>query len=155
MSNTVIYALDDYTNEGFLKPTKYLWLIWFFLCRGWILFVLAAASRSQNDDVLPILLPSMSELYGLMLSALPIAAIMWLIGLRNRDRLRLNRTLEYGFVVTLLVVIVQFVITANVILQQAGHFSWSYGITLLILFWSLLYLNTSKRARASFNNVTL
>ena len=151
----MIYALDEYNNEGFLKPTTYQWLIWFFLCRGWIIFVLSAASRSQGDDVLPILLPNMNELYGLMLSSLPIVAMMWLIGLRNRDRLRLNRWLQYGQTITVICLIVQTVITANVIVQHAGHFSWSYGITLLILFWSLLYIKTSKRARASFNNVMI
>ncbi len=147
-----MYAFEEYNREGFLKPTPIQWAIWLFLCRGWLIFVMAAASRSQNDDVLPLLLPSMTELYGLMLSSLPIVLLMWLIGLRSSERPRLNRMLTSGHSLTVACIAFQAILTGYEVFLSAGHFSWSHGVTLLVLFWSALYMSTSKRNKASFNN---
>ncbi len=145
------YAIENYNQHGFLKPPKLLWLSWVVLIRGWILFLLAGASREHGSEILLLLSPNTTNLYGLMLVSFPILFLMWLVELRKPESTVINRLVQLGYVTTIVVVGIQLIMATYSIYLHHWQFYWGEAITLLLLFWIAIYLVSNQKAHDCFN----
>jgi hypothetical protein len=145
----VRYSVEQHDKNGFLKAPIWLWLGWLFLAKAWIVFVVAGASRESGAKILGIVYPDQTTLYIGLVLGVPSIIFMWLIGLRNLERLWVNRIVSWGRFVTLMTIGVQFAQTFYHIHIESGAFSWANGITLMLLLWMAIYLVKSRSVRDS------
>ncbi|RBW64092.1 DUF2919 domain-containing protein [Vibrionales bacterium C3R12] len=144
------YAFEQYDQHGFLKAPLLVWLSWFFLAKAWVVFVVAGASRDSGAKILEIVYPDHAMLYLGLVAGVPSIIYMWLINLRSPDRKWINSISSQGRWVTLCVVLLQVVQTAYHVYLSNGLFSWSNGITLLLLLWAAIYLYKSRTVKDCF-----
>ncbi len=144
------YSIEEYDNEGFLKVPKWLWLGWLFLAKAWIVFIMAGISREVATDLLTIIYPVHSGLYLGLIAGSPAVLLLWLIGLRKPHRKLICKLLSRGKEITQLTAVTQLILISYQIYLESARFSWSNGITLLGLFWLLLYVSGSRRVRDCF-----
>ncbi|MGR5254213.1 DUF2919 domain-containing protein [Vibrio astriarenae] len=136
--------MDQYTDHGFLKAPILLMLGWFFLARAWVVFIVAGASREDGAKILEWVYPDSQMLKVGMLLGLPSLVFMWLIALRNQERKTINRIVSVAKPVTFLMILIQSAQTGYHIVLERGVFSWSHGVTLVIMLWFGLYVMKSK-----------
>ncbi len=145
------YSLESYDSNGFLKPPKLLWLGWIFLAKAWVVFILAGVSQQSGSEILSTLYPDHQVFYVGLTAGLPSIVLMWLVSLRSAKRPFINRVVCYGRGITIVTACLQLVQTCYAVYLSNGQFSWSNGLSLLGLFWLLLYLNYSRFIRDSFS----
>lgn len=144
------YPIEAYDRYGYLKPTLWLWGGWFLLARSWVVFAVAGASRDSGADILQYVYPDHTALYIGLATSVPVVLTMWLINLRNGERLWLDRSIQYAKPVTLLVIVGQLVQTLHHIQLDHGAFSWTNAVTLVFLLWFALFVLKSRRVKTCF-----
>ncbi|AOW81971.1 DUF2919 domain-containing protein [Vibrio mimicus] len=149
------YSIEQYDSQGFLKAPIWLWLGWLFLIRAWVMFVMAGVSREHGSRLLSLIYPDHSLLYVGLAMSVPILSLMWLITLRNHQRMWVNRIVAQGRAITLLIVIGQFVQTAFHVYLQHGAFHWANALTLVLLLWFGIYLVQSRHVQDSLQTPVL
>ncbi|MEJ3673301.1 DUF2919 domain-containing protein [Vibrio vulnificus] len=145
------YSIDHYDNQGYLKAPLLLWFGWFFLARAWVVFAGAGASRESGDKILQIVYPDNHTLYLGLLIGIPSVLLMWIMGLRKPGRQWIDKLTNYGRGFTLCLVLGQIVQTAYHVYLEHGEFSWTNGLTLLILLWFGIYLFNSQWVKDCFH----
>ena len=145
------YSLESYDSNGFLKPPKVLWLGWIFLAKAWVVFILAGASQQSGSEILSTLYPDHHVFYVGLSAGLPSIVLMWLVSLRSDKRPFVNRIVSYGRGITIATACLQLLQTCYAVYLSNGQFSWANGMSLLGLFWFLLYLKYSRFIRDSFS----
>ncbi|OBT08629.1 hypothetical protein A9264_05170 [Vibrio sp. UCD-FRSSP16_10] len=144
------YLIEEYDKNGYLKAPYWLWLCWLFLARGWIVFVMAAATRDKGSDILAMIYPNSSGLYTIMAMGVPCLLLMWVMELRSPDRQWLNKLIKLGRPVTVLIAIVQLSFELYYISLQHGQFSWGGSLSVVGLSWIIIYLFNSRRVKDCF-----
>ncbi len=144
------YSIEEYDDEGFLKAPKWLWLGWLFLAKAWIIFIVAGVSREVGTELLETIYPVHAALYTGLITGLPALILIWSIGLRKPQRKRVCILLSLGRGITQVTILTQLVVVIYQIYLESARFSWTNGITLLGLFWFLLYVSRSRRVKDCF-----
>lgn len=144
------YALEQYDKNGFLKLPSLVWILWLFLAKGCVVFIVAAASRQNSVEILTIIYPQTQALYYDMLLGGPVLILMWLVGLRHPERNWINRIVDCGRGVTIALIAVQFIQVGYQVYLDNGRFHWISALTLLLLLWFMLYAVQSRRLKDSF-----
>lgn len=67
-----------------------------FLARSWVVFAMAGVSRESGSKLLSIVYPDSSTLYLGLLAGVPSLLLMWLMGLRQPERSRVNKVMSYS-----------------------------------------------------------
>lgn len=143
------YSIEQYDSQGFLKAPLWLWLGWLWLNRAWVILVMAGVSREHGSRLLERVYPDHGLLYTGLAMSLPVLGLMWLITLRHVQRPRINQIIAQGRLITLLVVVGQFVQAAWQVYLQQGAFHWANALTLLLLLWFGIYLLRSRQVADS------
>ncbi|MDA9557564.1 DUF2919 domain-containing protein [Vibrio sp.] len=144
------YSIEKYDQYGFIKPPIWLWLGWMLLAKAWIVFIGAGVSREHGSRILDIIYPDSDLLYSGLAIGLPSILMMWLMGLRSADRMRINGIMSFGRIYSLLLTVILLGQTVYSVYLSRGKFSWEVGVILLFLSWFLLYLLRSKTVKACF-----
>ncbi len=145
------YPIEKYDTYGFIKVPLWLWLGWILLARAWLVFIMAAASRTEGGQILEIIYPDTDTLYlGLIMGA-PSVVLMWLVGMRNDTRHYINQITARGWFVTLALTLLQLVQVGYDIYCQAGLFHWSLALTCVLLVWFAIYLINTRYGKACFS----
>ncbi len=144
------YSIEEYDDEGFLKAPKWLVLGWLFLAKAWIIFIVAGVSREAGSELLAMIYPVHATLYIGLIAGLPVLILSWSISLRKPQRKWLCKLLNYGKGITQVAIWAQLVVVIYQIYLESARFSWANGITLLGLFWLLLYVSRSRRVKDCF-----
>ncbi|MGL5654680.1 MAG: DUF2919 domain-containing protein [Vibrio sp.] len=111
--------------------------------------VMAGVSREHGSRLLERVYPDHGLLYTGLAMSLPVLGLMWLITLRHVQRPRINQIIAQGRLITLLVVVGQFVQAAWQVYLQQGAFHWANALTLLLLLWFGIYLLRSRQVADS------
>ncbi|MDV5171170.1 DUF2919 domain-containing protein [Photobacterium rosenbergii] len=146
----MIYPIDAYDKHGLLKPSAMLWLCWLFSAKGWVIFVMAGASRQQGAQVLEILYPLRENLYLAMLIGLPALIYMWMAGYRHKNKKLINFVWLHGKGILMLSYATDCVLQMYQLMLTHGAFSWTRAVSLLLTFWLGGYLLRSSRVRNTF-----
>ncbi|WP_261815723.1 DUF2919 domain-containing protein [Vibrio gallicus] len=144
------YFIEDYDKHGYLKAPIWLWVGLAFLARGWVAFVMAAATRDKGSEILGLLYPSVSHLYLMMWLGLPSIVIMWFIGLRTPERPWIAKVVRIGRWVVLATAFIQIVIELQAVVLRHGQFSWGSAVSIVGLSWIIIYLFNSHRVKECF-----
>ncbi len=152
MEIAVRYSIEEYDEEGFLKVPKWLWLGWLFLAKAWVVFIVAGVSREVGTTLLEMIYPIRSSLYMGLITGLPALFLIWSMGLRKPQKQGLCRFLNHGRAITQLTIVIQLTVISYQVYLENARFSWPNGITLLGLFWLLLYVSKSQRVRDCFRS---
>ncbi|MGF1708988.1 DUF2919 domain-containing protein [Vibrio kagoshimensis] len=144
------YSFDQYDKHGFLKAPVLLWLVWLFLAKALVVFVVAGASRESGAKILEIIYPDHDMFYVGIVLSFPSLASMWLFGLRSPDRERINRLVTWGRCITMITVLLQMLHTGYLVYLDNGGFHWANAITLVMLLWFALYLFNSRLVKDCF-----
>ncbi|MDR9826009.1 DUF2919 domain-containing protein [Vibrio sp. FNV 38] len=136
--------MDRYNDHGFLRAPILLLLGWLFLARAWLVFIVAGASRDEGRKILEWVYPDSQMLKIGMILGLPSLVFMWLTSLRKEERKMINGVVSFAKPITLFIIAIQSAQTLYHIFLQYGAFSWSHGLTLVIMLWLGLYVMKSK-----------
>lgn len=147
------YFIEDYDKHGYLKAPAWLWVSWIFLARGWVAFVMAAATRDKGSEILGLIYPNVSHLYTMMWLGLPPIIIMWMIGLRNPERPVIARVIRIGRWVSIFTAGAQLLLELSAVMQRHGEFSWGSAASIVGLSWILIYLFNSHRVKECFKTL--
>jgi hypothetical protein len=147
----VRYAFDQYDAHGFLKAPILVWLGWMFLARSWVVFAMAGVSRESGSKLLSIVYPDSSTLYLGLLMGIPSLLFMWLMGLRQPDRRRVNKIMCYGREMTLVLCGIQLTQTMYHVYLERGVFNWANALTITLLTWFIIYLVNGRWVKDCFN----
>ncbi|WED22519.1 DUF2919 domain-containing protein [Vibrio sp. JC009] len=149
------YSIEQYDKHGFLQVPVWLSLSWFFLAKAWVVFIMAGVSRDAGVKVLEVIYPVTSTLYiGLIVGA-PVLILFWLLGLRHPDRKWVLKVIHYGRALTISVTLAQIGLSAYQVYLDGGRFSWANALSLLMLFWILIFVMRSRRVRDCFRSPLL
>ncbi|MDV6251509.1 DUF2919 domain-containing protein [Vibrio sp. EA2] len=144
------YALDQYDAHGFLKAPIFVWLGWMFLARSWVVFAMAGVSRESGSKLLSIVYPDSSTLYLGLSMGIPSLLMMWLMGLRQPDRKRVNKIMSYGREVTLILCGIQLAQTLYHVYLEHGVFNWANALTITLLAWFMIYFLNGRWVKDCF-----
>ncbi|NVC93657.1 DUF2919 domain-containing protein [Vibrio natriegens] len=145
------YAFDQYDAHGFLKAPIFVWIGWMFLARSWVVFAMAGVSRESGSKLLSIVYPDSSTLYLGLLASVPSLLLMWLMGLRQPERSRVNKVMSYGREVTLIVCSIQLAQTMYHVYLERGVFNWANALTITLITWFMIYLLNGRWVKDCFN----
>lgn len=148
--NTVLYPIEAYDRHGLLKPSAMLWLTLFFSAKGWLVFIIAGASRQQGARILETLYPLPQNLYLAMAIGLPAMLLMWLSGHRYKNNKVINFIWQRGKIILLLAYTTDCALQMHQLILTHGAFSWTRAISLLLTLWLGGYLLRSSRVRNTF-----
>ncbi|EGU48235.1 hypothetical protein VII00023_21012 [Vibrio ichthyoenteri ATCC 700023] len=144
------YAIDAYDKNGFLNAPRLLWLGWMLLAKAWVVFVVAGASRDSGSEILTYVYPDHDMLYLGLMMGVPSIALMWLVSLRTPERGWVSRLVSWGKPITLITAVSQLAQSVYHVYLQAGAFSWTNGLIMLLLLWFCIYVYQSKTVRDCF-----
>ncbi|GAK87021.1 arginine/ornithine antiporter ArcD [Vibrio ponticus] len=144
------YAIESFDKNGFLLAPKWLWLGWMLLAKAWVVFIVAGVSRDSGSTILNYVYPDHDMLYLGLLMGVPSIALMWLISLRSPERRWSAKIVSWGKPITLITALSQFFQSVYHVYLQAGAFSWTNGVIMLVLLWFAIYVYQSKTVRDCF-----
>lgn len=144
------YAIEQYDKNGFLNAPKWLWLGWMLLAKAWVVFVVAGASRDSGSTILTYVYPDHDMLYLGLMMGIPSIALMWLVSLRTPERRWASLLVSWGKPITLVTAVSQLTQSVYHVYLQAGAFSWTNGLIMLLLLWFCIYVYKSKTVRDCF-----
>ena len=127
-----------------------LWLSWLFSAKGWVVFIMAGASRQHGAQVLEVLYPLPDNLYLAMLLGLPALIYMWMAGYRYKNNNVINFVWLRGKWILLLSYTTDCLLQLYQLVLTQGAFSWTRAISLLLTFWLGGYLLRSSRVKNTF-----
>ncbi|WP_245907146.1 DUF2919 domain-containing protein [Photobacterium sanctipauli] len=142
--------IEAYDKHGLLKPSKMLWLCFFFSAKAWVIFAMAGASRQQGAQVLEILYPLPENLYLGMGIGLPAMVLMWLTGQRHKNNKLINYVWHHGRKILLVAYTTDCALQVYQLILSHGEFSWARAISLLLTTWLGIYLFRSSRVKNTF-----
>ncbi len=145
------YAFDQYDAHGFLKAPILVWMGWMFLARSWVVFAMAGVSRESGSKLLAIVYPDSGTLYLGLLMGIPSLLLIWLMGLRQPERKRVNQIMYYGREVTLILCGIQLTQTMYHVYLEHGVFNWANALTITLLSWFMIYFLNGRWVRDCFN----
>ncbi|KLV05911.1 membrane protein [Photobacterium aquae] len=146
----MLYPIEAYDKNGLLKPSPLLWLVMLFSAKGWVVFVMAGASRQQGAKILELLYPIPENLYLAMAIGLPSLLLMWLAGLRHKNNKFINIIWQQGKWILLAAYITDCALQMHQLLLTHGEFSWTRAVSMLLTLWLGSYLLRSSRVRHTF-----
>lgn len=122
-----------------------------FLARSWVVFAMAGVSRESGSKLLSIVYPDSSTLYLGLLAGVPSLLLMWLMGLRQPERSRVNKVMSYGREVTLILCSIQLAQTMYHVYLERGVFNWANALTITLITWFMIYLLNGRWVKDCFN----
>jgi hypothetical protein len=139
----------EFNEQGHRRVPVWLWLIWIFSAKGWIIFVMAGASRQQGSDLLTLFYPDHNALYLAMVMGTPALLWMWLAGVRDRY-IWSHWCWKQGRWLMVLMYFGELFRQSWHVWQTQGAFAWPMALSLLCCLWGLLYLCRSRQVAQLF-----
>ncbi len=140
---------QEFNEQGHRKVPIWLWLLWIFSAKGWIIFVMAGASRQQGSDLLTLFYPDHQALYLAMAMGTPALIWMWLAGIRDRYQWS-HWCWQQGRWIMFIMYFSELIRQSWHVWQTQGAFAWSMALSLLCCLWGLLYLWRSHQVARLF-----
>ncbi len=122
-----------------------------FLARSWVVFAMAGVSRESGSKLLAIVYPDSETLYLGLLMGIPSLLLIWLMGLRQPERKWVNKIMNYGRELTLILCGIQLMQTMYHVYLEHGVFNWANALTITLLSWFVIYLLNGRWVRDCFN----
>ncbi|WP_298439358.1 DUF2919 domain-containing protein [uncultured Ferrimonas sp.] len=141
--------LHRMTDQGWFRPSPWLYLCLIFLGRTWLLFVGAAASREAGADLLALFYPNKLSFYCGLAIGTPALCLLWLQGLRHRFAW-VGKIWRWGFSAIIVTLLLDLALQLQQLFLHNGRFVAGPAAVLLLSLWALWYLLKSRSSRLVF-----
>lgn len=142
--------IDD---NGHFKPPIMLYLILAFIARGWCVFIASLTQASDRAALVALIYPQKSDF---LLALAAGAGALILYALVIAERKRAPRWVRPVFNQLKWLLVLLLMIDGGLLLQRLIHnhflYTWHFGLDALFLFWSLLYIASSKHLSYYLND---
>lgn len=145
-----LYPISHYDQQGDLKPPLWFYLSLIFLARTWVIWIMSLTIRPDGGKILALFYPLKAN-FLLGLASGGFAVLLFLIAHRKQNRW-LAPIWHRGRSLLLLATLIDLSLQIQSLLFHHFSYSWHASLQLVIACWILLYVASSKRLAASFND---
>lgn len=147
------YFIEDYDKHGYLKAPAWLWVSWIFLARGWVAFVMAAATRDKGSEILGLIYPKcLSSIHYDVVRSTSHHHYVDDWATQSRASL-IAKAMRVGRWVSIFTAGTQLLLELSAVMQRHGQFSWGSAVSIVGLSWILIYLFNSHRVKECFKTL--
>ncbi|SHH28316.1 DUF2919 family protein [Ferrimonas marina] len=136
-------------DQGWARPSLWLYIAMAFLARTWLLFVAAAASRQHGSELLALFYPQTETFYLGLALGLPALTLLALQAFRARHSW-VGGLWRHGYPLLLLTWVLDLLLQLYTLYLHHGLFQWGSAAMLMLTLWIGWYLLASRDSRWVF-----